>query len=99
MEHIILVKYKSWVGEREVLKEEIEDLFEKALDIEGVRRVRVLNACTTGPKRYDVMIHMTMEKESLALFDRSPIHAKWKEEYGNLIEDKVIFDGASALFF
>lgn len=94
MEHYIIVKYKNDIAkDRNSLHEEIACLFKQALHIDGIHLVRIIKACMLGPKRYDLMIHMVMEKEALLLFDQSDIHAKWKKQYGIYIENKVIFDG------
>ena len=42
--------------------------------------------------RYDLLILMCMEKSALEAYDACPAHKQWKQNYGELIEKKAIFD-------
>ena len=38
------------------------------------------------------MIEMEMEPEALTAYDACEAHKKWKQEYGDLLQKKTIFD-------
>ena len=92
MLHHILVKFTSDAGDHAALESRIRALFGQALAVPGVSAVRVLPSCIDRPNRHDLMIVMTLSREGLAAFDASPVHARWKAEFGPLIAQKTIFD-------
>ena len=92
MKHHILVKWNELVTDKERTAGEVAELFRSAGEKEGVRAVRVLPNCVDRPNRYDLMIVLEMEKESLPVWDGSELHKKWKETYGPLTLSKAIFD-------
>lgn len=94
MKHCIIVKYRKEVDEdrKNSLIEEIRDLFEHTLEIDGIHEVNVYPNCTPRDNRYDLMIEMDMEKEALAEYDDCLYHHMWKDNYGDLLEKKAIFD-------
>ena len=91
MKHYIIVKFKN---DYNYIKElnTINDLFEEALEIDGVNRVEMFKSNSDLSNRYDLMIRMELTSEGLINFDNSIIHSKWKNEYGKYIENKTIFD-------
>lgn len=91
MRHFIIVKFDDSINAQEVI-EPIKNIFNKALDIEGIRKVEVNISNTKIANRHDLMIEMSLTKESLELFDNSEIHKTWKDEYGKYIVNKTIFD-------
>ena len=93
MRHLILVKLAKDAPEAAQLAREIEPLFLRALEIDGVRQVRVSPACITAPNRSDVLIEMELTPEGLRRFDASDIHAEWKRRYAHWLESKTVFDG------
>ena len=92
MKHIIMVKFKDDIDNIDEIVDEIEVLFEKSTSIQGVNKVEVHQNIIHLPKRYDLMIEINMEKNSLLDFDNSDIHHIWKEKYGKYLSSKVIFD-------
>lgn len=91
MKHYIIVKYNS---EFDYLKEldAIKSLFDEALKIDGVSKINVYTSNSKLSNRYDLMIKMELTQDALIDFDNSWIHKKWKNDYGNYIENKTIFD-------
>jgi len=92
MQHYIIAKLNDTAPDHEALLREIRALFQKAETLPGIRRVTVRSACLHSEIRYDLMIMLDMDKESLAIFDASPIHSEWKERFGKYLKHKVIFD-------
>ena len=92
MKHYIIVKFNQEGKQRENLVQEIEALFRESADIKGVHGVSVHTSVIDLPNRYDLMICVEMERESLRLFDDSDIHLKWKAGFGQYLESKTIFD-------
>ena len=93
MRHMILVKLKKEAPDAARFAREIEPLFLRALEIDGVHQVKVTPACITAPNRSDVLIEMELTPEGLRRFDASDIHAEWKQRYSCWLESKAIFDG------
>ncbi|NLB91288.1 MAG: hypothetical protein GX786_08750 [Clostridiales bacterium] len=94
MNHYIIVKYLPHITRKEEMYHEIVSLFKEALQLEGIKKVEVYQASVVSDIRYDLMIHMVMEKEALPIFDHSWIHHEWKKNYAQYISHKVIFDCA-----
>ncbi len=92
MKHYIIVKYNDSVSDKLKLLHEIQELFEKTTQIEGIHEVHVYPCCINRPNRYDVMIEMIMEKDALALYDDCEWHHIWKRDYAKYLEKKTIFD-------
>ena len=44
------------------------------------------------PNRYDLLIRIDMEKETLPVYDDSEPHHVWKRDYACYLEKKAIFD-------
>ena len=93
MRHMILVKLKKEAPDAARFAREIEPLFLRALEIDGVHQVKVTPACITAANRSDVLIEMELTPEGLRCFDASDIHAEWKQRYAYWLESKAIFDG------
>lgn len=91
MKHFILVKFNR-AADRAALLAPIQDLFHRALKIEGVSSVDVRVSNTDLANRHDLMIEMSLTPAALQAFDRSELHKLWKDMYGTYITDKVIFD-------
>lgn len=91
MKHYIIVKFNN---EYDYLKElvGIKKLFNEALKIDGVSKINIYISNSKLSNRYDLMIKMELTKDALINFDNSWIHKKWKNDYGNYIESKTIFD-------
>lgn len=91
MKHYIIVKF---ISDFDYVKEldKINNLFNKALEIDGVNRIDIYRSNSSLSNRYDLMIKMELTKEGLINFDNSSIHSKWKSDYGKYIESKTIFD-------
>ena len=93
MRHMILVKLKEDAPDAARFAREIAPLFLRALEIDGVQRVKVTPACITAANRSDVLIEMELTQEGLRRFDASEIHAEWKRRFGARLACKAIFDG------
>lgn len=91
MVHYIIVKFKD-PQDRFTLHDEINALFQTALEIEGVEKVELRPSCSQRENRYHLMIAMTMSEEGLLRYDASEMHRRWKTEYGERIALKTIFD-------
>ena len=91
MKHYIIVKF---ISDFDYVKEldKINNLFNKALEIDGVNKIDIYKSNSSLSNRYDLMIKMELTKEGLINFDNSSIHSKWKSDYGKYIESKTIFD-------
>lgn len=91
MKHYIIVKFNN---EYDYLKElvEIKSLFNEALKIDGVSKINIYASNSKLSNRYDLMIKMKLTQDALIDFDNSWIHKKWKNDYGNYIANKTIFD-------
>lgn len=94
MRHFIIVKFKPEVtqNQKEKMIPEIKMLFDNTKQIKGINNVTVHKNCISRDNRYDIMIEMEMDASSLAEYDSCIWHKRWKEEYGNLIDKKAIFD-------
>lgn len=92
MKHYILAKWNEQVTNKAALLAQVTALFRTAGDIAGVHGASVLPCCIDRPNRYDVMIVLDMEPTALSAWDASPLHHRWKDEYGALLEKKAIFD-------
>ena len=93
MRHLILVKLKKETPDAARFAREIEPLFLRTLEIDGVHQVKVTPACITAANRNDVLIELELTPEGLRCFDASDIHAQWKQRYSSLLESKTVFDG------
>ena len=91
MKHYIIVKFDESVDANEMVSN-IRELFNKALDINGVDKVEIYVSNINLPNRHDLMIKMSLSQIALELFDNSEVHKKWKSEYGRYIIQKTIFD-------
>lgn len=91
MKHYIIVKF---ISDFDYVKEldKINNLFNKALEIDGINKIDIYKSNSSLSNRYDLMIKMELTKEGLINFDNSSIHSKWKSDYGKYIESKTIFD-------
>ena len=99
MIHYIIVKFNDEINEmrkdaikNKEFKKEIEDIFFKLKDIEGISDIKVVENIIDKPNRYDIIIKIDMKKDVLPIYDESAPHKEWKEKFGTLIKGKVIFD-------
>ena len=91
MQHHILVKFVPGT-EVGALLEPVRQLFAETLSIPGIRGLAVKRSCVDRPNRYDLMIVLDMDPETLPAYDACQPHLRWKREYGPLIAKKAIFD-------
>lgn len=91
MKHYIIVKFNSDYDYKKEI-ENIKELFDEALKIEGVNKIDIYKSNSDRTNRHDIMIKMELTEQALTDFDNSWIHKKWKEDYGKFIETKTIFD-------
>lgn len=92
MNHYIIVKFQQDIADREHLYREIEGLFARSTELDGIHRVQIHRSSIDLPNRHDLMIHMEMEPQALPAFDSSWIHREWKERFGEFLVNKTIFD-------
>lgn len=92
MKHCILAKWNEKVVDKAALLPPIKALFGTINTVSGLHSAQVYPCCIDRENRYDVMIVLDMDKEALPIWDASPLHRQWKDEYGTLIEKKAIFD-------
>ena len=67
-------------------------IFEETLSIPGIHELDVRLSNSDRANRYDLMILLKMDQEALPAYDASEPHHRWKEEYGDRIDKKAIFD-------
>ena len=91
MKHYIIAKFNEGCEWKPMIGA-ITDLFEETLQIPGIHAVKVKPCCINRPNRYDLMIEMEMDPEALTAYDACEAHKKWKQEYGDLLQKKTIFD-------
>ena len=89
--HYIIVKFKPDYDWKSHLSD-IKELFNHAKEIKGIEDVYYHETCSDRVGRAHLAIELVMTDEALPLYDASWFHKQWKEEYGNQIEQKVIFD-------
>lgn len=94
MKHHILAKYKADISaeKKKELAPKILELFENTTSIPGINSVEVHENCIERDNRYDILIIIDMERDALAEYDSCVWHKQWKQEYGELLEKKAIFD-------
>lgn len=94
MKHDILVKYKPEISKarKAELIPEIQALFDHTTELPGIHAVRLYPNVVERDNRYDLLIEIDMERESLDAYDHSVWHQQWKEQYADLLEKKAIFD-------
>ena len=91
MKHYIIAKFNEGCEWKPMISA-ITELFEETLQIPGIHGVKVKPCCINRPNRYDIMIEMEMDPEALTVYDACEAHKKWKQEYGDLLQKKTIFD-------
>lgn len=94
MKHCIISKFKPEIGKEQkaAMLPEIKTLFEGLLGIDGIHGVEVIPNCVDRANRYDLLIRIDMEEAALPVYDESELHHKWKDQYGDFLEKKAIFD-------
>lgn len=91
MKHCIIIKFKEDVNWNNLI-DDIKKLFERAMIIDDINDVCINISNSELKNRYDMMIEIECTKKGLLNFDNSEIHTLWKLKYGELIQNKVIFD-------
>ena len=91
MKHYIITKFKEDCDWKAMVPQ-IRELFEGLIGIPGIYGVEVKPCCVDRANRYHVMIEIDMEPEALTAYDASEPHRLWKQNYGDLMDKKTIFD-------
>lgn len=91
MLHHIIVKWNEDV-DKNTIAEEVRAMYARATQIEGIIGVEIKENIIPRDNRYDLMIVLEMDKDSLANWDDSELHKQWKSQFGHAIEKKCIFD-------
>lgn len=92
MKHCILVKWNKEVTSKIAMLENVKNVFDKLLVIEGIHKVEYKQNCIDRTNRFDLLVEIDMDKEVLPAYDESAPHLEWKEKYGKFLENKAIFD-------
>ena len=94
MKHCIIVKFNPNISMKmeNSFIDQIKQLFDDCLEIEGIYDVKVFRNCVNRDNRADIMIEIDMDKSALEEYDKSDAHLMWKAEYGRFIASKTIFD-------
>lgn len=94
MKHCILVKFIPEISKKveNNFLEQIQEIFNGALEIEGIHYVHIHKNCTNRDNRADIMIELDMDKDVLEDWEKSDAHLIWKTEFGRFIDTKTIFD-------
>jgi len=94
MHHVMLAKFKKDYSKEEIdnMFVDIKAIYDNARTIPGITDVIYHRNCIDRPNRYDISVSLVMEKDSLALWDACSYHKMWKEQYGDKLESKCIFD-------
>lgn len=92
MKHCIIAKFNESVVDKPTAIESVKALFASAAPIEGVNGIVIHENCVERDNRYDLMIVVEMEKAALPNWDASEIHHRWKNQFGDMLEKKAIFD-------
>lgn len=89
MKHCILARFRADAGDWRAYLPEIREIFSAAGDIPGVRGAEVFHNCVDRENRYHVLIRLDMDPAALAAYDVSPMHHRWKDRFGPLLEKKA----------
>lgn len=92
MKHCIIVKWNETVADKKAILEPIRALFEKALPLDGIHNVTLVENCVDLPNRYDLAIVLDMDKDALRTWNDCIVHKQWKADYAERMEKKAIFD-------
>ena len=92
MKHVILVKWNETVLDKESIFIEAKNIFEKLLNIKGIKSVKLHKNVINRTNRFDLMVVIEMNKEILPVYDESQPHKEWKEKFRKYMENKAIFD-------
>ena len=94
MKHDILIKYKPEISKarKAELIPEIQALFDHTTELPGIHAVKLYPNVVERDNRYDLLIEIDMERESLDVYDHSVWHRQWKDQYADILEKKAIFD-------
>lgn len=92
--HYIIAKFKPEYTHEDISRmlPDIKSIFDETLAIDGIKSVTVSRNCIDRDNRYDVMIEIEMAEDALKEYDASEPHKRWKQEYGDMLEKKAIFD-------
>ena len=92
MLHRIIVKYNETVTDREAFAKAAEELFKGVLTIEGIHGVRTVKGLPIADNRWDLIIEIDMDRQSLEAYSQSEPHKIWKRDWACYIDKKAIFD-------
>lgn len=79
MLHHIIVKWNEDV-DKNTIAEEVRAMYAKATQIEGIIGVEIKENIIPRDNRYDLMIVLEMDKDSLSNWDDSELHKQWKSQ-------------------
>ena len=94
MLHHIIVKFNDGITatRKKEITAQATTLFEGLKQMPGIHDVKLHTLCIDRPNRYDLMIVISMDKDTLPSYDDCEIHHKWKTDFGAFIKSKAIFD-------
>lgn len=91
IKHYIIVKFTEGT-DTAALEEPVRRIFEETLDIPGIHALEMHVSNSDRANRYDLMILLEMDQDALPAYDCSEPHLRWKQEYGDRVAKKAIFD-------
>ena len=71
---------------------DIESIYRRTLEIDGVQKVSIRKSNSERANRYDLMIEMTLTEHALEVYDTCSAHKEWKQRFGDKLQSKAIFD-------
>lgn len=92
MKHYIIVKWNSSVTDKDSIVNDVKNIFDKLVLIDGIHKVEFIQNVVDRSNRYDLMIRIDMDKNALEKYDASTPHNEWKNKYAKYVEFKAIFD-------
>lgn len=94
MNHVMLAKFKPEYTKEQITEmfTDIKAIYEHAREIPGIHDVIYHTNCIDRPNRYDISVTLVMDAEALPEWDKCKWHKQWKDEYGDMLEAKCIFD-------
>lgn len=92
MKHCIIVKWNETVTDKKAIQLPIKALFNRAVDLDGIHHIRLVENCVDVSNRYDLAIVISMDRDALETWKDCDVHKEWKADYTDKMQAKTIFD-------
>lgn len=92
MKHCIIVKWNEKVTDKDLFYNRTCEAFSGVLELDGVSGLKVYRTCSGRANRADLMVEIECTEAGLLVYDASDLHRAWKEDFGEYIASKMIFD-------